>query len=70
MDSAYYVTQNLACMLHLHPWHVVFDVFACTSLHHVFMCTLLHSELRDYSLGQIAFGVFRALFAITQLLCH
>ena len=33
-------------------------------------CTLLHSELRDYSLGQIAFAVFRALFAITQLLCH
>ena len=33
-------------------------------------CTLLHRELRDYSLGQIAFAVFRALFAITQLLCH
>ena len=33
-------------------------------------CTLLHYELRDYSLGQIAFAVFRALFAITQLLCH
>ena len=32
--------------------------------------TLLHRELRDYSLGQIAFAVFRALFAITQLLCH
>ena len=30
----------------------------------------LHRELRDYSLGQIAFAVFRALFAITQLLCH
>ena len=27
------------------------------------MCTLLHHELRDYSLGQIAFAVFRALFA-------
>ena len=40
------------------PWH---DVFACT---------LLHRELRDYSLGQIAFAVFQALFAITQLLCH
>ena len=33
-------------------------------------CTLLHRELRDYSLGQIAFAVFLALFAITQLLCH
>ena len=31
---------------------------------------LLHRELRDYSLGQIAFAVFQALFAITQLLCH
>ena len=36
----------------------------------VYVCTLLHRELRDYSLGQIAFAVFRALFAITQLLCH
>ena len=36
----------------------------------VFACTLLHRELRDYSLGQIAFAVFRVLFAITQLLCH
>ena len=33
-------------------------------------CTLLHRELRDYSLGQIAFAVFQALFAITQLLFH
>ena len=32
--------------------------------------TLLHRELRDYSLGQIACAVFQALFAITQLLCH
>ena len=38
--------------------------------HDVFECTLLHREFRDYSLGQIAFAVFRALFAITQLLCH
>ena len=35
-----------------------------------FMCTLLHRELRDYSLGQVAFAVFQALLAITQLLCH
>ena len=45
-------------MVTVAPWH---DVFACT---------LLHCELPDYSLGQIAFAVFRALFAITQLLCH
>ena len=35
----------------------------------VLRCTLLHRELQNYSLGQIAFAVF-ALFAITQLLCH
>ena len=40
-------------------------MFSC-----VLACTLLHRELRDYSFGQIAFAVFRALFAITQLLCH
>ena len=34
------------------------------------MFSRVHRELRDYSLGQIAFAVFRALFAITQLLCH
>ena len=45
-------------MVTVAPWH---DVFACA---------LLHRELRDYSLGQIAFAVFRVLFAITQLLCH
>ena len=41
-----------------------------TMFSRVLACTLLHRELRDYSLGQIAFAVFRALFAITQLLCH
>ena len=54
----YYVTQNMACTWRERQWH------------DVFMCTLLHHELRDYSLGQIAFAVFQALFAITQLLCH
>ena len=37
---------------------------------YIIACTLLHRELRDYSVGQIAFAIFRALFAITQLLCH
>ena len=41
-----------------------------TMFSRVLACTLLHRELWDYSLGQIAFAVFRALFAITQLLCH
>ena len=33
-------------------------------------CTLFHLEFQDYRLGQIAFAVFQALFAITQLLCY
>ena len=28
-----------------------------------FACTLLHRELRDYSLGQVAFAVFQTLLA-------
>ena len=36
----------------------------------VLACTLLHRELRDYRLGQIAFAAFQTLFAVTQLLCH
>ena len=40
-----------------------------TGLHVLYyMCTLLHRELQDYSLGQIAFVVYQALFAIIQLL--
>ena len=31
-----------------------------TMFSRVLACTLLHRELRDYSLGQIAFAVFRA----------
>ena len=42
----------------------------CFRVYFIFACTLLHRELRDYSLGQIAFAVCRALFAITQLLFH
>ena len=34
----------------------------------MFSCILLHRELQDYSLEQIAFAVFQVLFAITQLL--
>ena len=44
--------------------------YSGTMFSRVLACTLLHRELQDYSLGQIAFAVFRALFAITQLLCH
>ena len=48
------ITSHTKLGLHviqLSQWH---DVF-----------TLLHPELRDYSLGQIAFAVFQVLFAIT-----
>ena len=37
---------------------------ACT-WHDVFACTLLHCELRDYSLGQIVLLLFERFFAIT-----
>ena len=36
----------------------------------VLACTLLHRELRYYSLGQIAFAAFGALFPITHPPCH
>ena len=32
-----------------------------TYTHDAFTCTLLHRELQDYSLGQIAFGVFSSI---------
>ena len=59
---------------HSHVLHMGIFVLLSQHLHDLFSrvlaCTLLHRELQDYSLGQIAFAVFRALFAITQLLCH
>ena len=63
MASAYCVTQKI--------W-LARDIisYSGTMFSRVLACTLLYRELRDYSLGQIAFAVFRALFAITQLLCH
>ena len=36
----------------------------------MFSHVLYYIELPDYSLGQVAFAVFQALLAITQLLCH
>ena len=44
--------------------------YSGTMFSRILACTLLHRELRDYSLGQIGFAVFRALFAIAQLFCH
>ena len=56
--SAYYVTQ------------INWPACDIITLHNVFSCTLLHRELQYYSLGQVAFAVFQALLAITQLLFH
>ena len=50
-------------------FRVYFIIFACILLCRDLRDYICH-ELRDYSLGQIAFAVCRALFAITQLLCH
>ena len=59
------IACNGFCLLrHTKTW-LAHDIISC-----MYFITLLHPELRDYSLGQMAFAVFRALFAITQLLCH
>ena len=66
------IACNGFCLLrHTKTW-LARDIISYngTMFSRVLACTLLHRELRDYSLGQIAFAVFRALFAITQLLCH
>ena len=63
------IACNGFCLLrHIKTW-LARDIISY-KWHDVFVCTLLHRELRDYSLGQIAFAVFRVLFAITQLLYH
>ena len=66
------IACNGFCLLrHTKTW-LARDIisYSGTMFSHKLTCTLLYHELRDYSLGQIAFAVFRALFAITQLLCH
>ena len=66
------IACNGFCLLrHTKTW-LARDIisYSGTMFSRVLACILLHRELRDYSLGQIAFAVFRALFAITQLLCH
>ena len=61
------IACNGFCLLrHTKAW-LACDIISLIQWHEN---TLLHRELRDYSLGQIAFVFFRALFAITQLLCH
>ena len=66
------IACNGFCLLHHTKTWLTRDIISCASgtmFLCVIACTLLHRELRDYSLGQMAFAVFRALFAITQLLC-
>ena len=66
------IACNGFCLLcHTKTW-LARDIISYSGMmsSRVLVCTLLHRELRDYSLGQISFGVFRVLFAITQLLCH
>ena len=66
------IACNGFCLLrHIKAW-LARDIIGLIHVqwHNVYACTLLHHELRDYSHGQIAFAVFRVLFAITQLLCH
>ena len=66
------IAYNGFCLLrHTKTW-LARDIisYSGTMFSRILAYTLLHRELRDYSLGQIAFAVFRALFAITQLFCH
>ena len=60
------IACNGFCLLrHTKTW-LARDIisYSGTMFSRILAYTLLHRELRDYSLGQIA------LFAITQLLCH
>ena len=60
------IACNGFCLLrHTKTW-LAHDIisYSGTMFSHILECTLLYRELRDYSLGQIAFAVFRALFAI------
>ena len=46
------------CLLrHTKAW-LAHDIISLIQWHGVFVCTLLHRKLRDYSLGQIAFVFF------------
>ena len=66
------IAYNGFCLFHHTKTWLARDIisYSGTMFSRVLACTLLHRELRDYSLGQMAFAVFRVLFAITQLLCH
>ena len=60
------IAYNGFCLLrHTKTW-LAHDIISYSGM----MFSFSPHELQDYSLGQIAFAVFRALFAITLLLCH
>ena len=67
------IACNGFCLLrHIKAW-LARDVISLIQWHDVFLCTLLHRELRDYSLEQIAFVFFERYLlsqCLTQLLCH
>ena len=53
------IACNGFCLLrHTKAW-LARDIISLIQWHDVFACTLLHRELRDYSLGQIAFVFFK-----------
>ena len=53
------IACNGFCLLrHTKAW-LARDIIGLIQWHDVFACTLLHRELRDYSLGQIAFVFFK-----------
>ena len=53
------IACNGFCLLrHAKAWFA-HDIISLIQWHDVFVCTLLHRELRDYSLGQIAFVFFK-----------
>ena len=66
------IACNGYCLLHHTKTWLARDIisYSGTMFSRILACILLHRELRDYSLGQITFAVFRALFAITQLPFH
>ena len=52
------IACNGFCLLcHTKAW-LARDIISLIQWHNVFACTLLHRELRDYSLRQIAFVFF------------
>ena len=71
------IACNGFCLLRHTTWlarDIIIYSTSGTMFSPVFACTrsvyFITSRTWDYSLGQIAFAVVRALFAITQLLCH